>query len=398
MLEGKRILLILTGSIAAYKSLDLIRLLTKAGTSVKGVLTEGGKHFVTPLSVETLTGKKAHVEMWDSEAYEMSHIELSRRADLIVVAPATADFISKMVRGEGDDLASTLMLAKNKPVILAPSMNVEMWENPAFQRNLEIAKSDGATVIPPQADMLACGEIGMGKMAEPGSIMEVIDDHFRLSSTLEGKRAIVTSGGTIERIDSVRYISNFSSGKQGNAIAIALAQSGAKVTLVLGKNSISPASHPNLQVLEVVSAEEMHESVHKALPADIFVGCAAVCDFKVVNRSDRKIKKSEGLNIEFAENPDIVRSVGKLGPTDRPAVVVGFAAETEELIDNAQAKLDIKGCDLIVANNVSGGSVFGQDDNTAHFVTPEGSVELGTLSKRQLGQEISLWISERLKR
>ena len=174
--------------------------------------------------------------MWDSQAYEMSHIELSRRADLIVVAPATADFISKMVRGEGDDLASALILAKNKPVILAPSMNVEMWENPAFQRNLEIAKSDGATVIPPQADMLACGEIGMGKMAEPGSIMEVIDDHFRLASTLEGRRAIVTSGGTIERIDSVRHISNFSSGKQGNAIAIALAQSGAKVTLVLGKN------------------------------------------------------------------------------------------------------------------------------------------------------------------
>jgi phosphopantothenoylcysteine decarboxylase/phosphopantothenate--cysteine ligase len=398
MLEGKRILLILTGSIAAYKSLDLIRLLTKAGASVEGVLTEGGKQFVTPLSVETLTGKKAYVEMWDSHAYEMSHIELSRRADLIVVAPATADFISKMVRGEGDDLASALMLAKNKPVILAPSMNVEMWENPAFQRNLEIAKSDGATVIPPQADILACGEIGMGKMAEPGSIMEVIVDHFRLVSTIEGRRAIVTSGGTIERIDSVRHISNFSSGKQGNAIAIALAQLGAKVTLVLGKNSIGSPSHPNLKVLEVVSAEEMHESVRKALPADIFVGCAAVCDFKVVNRSDRKIKKSEGLNIKFAKNPDIVRSVGKLGPTDRPAVVVGFAAETEDLIYNAQAKLDIKGCDLIVANNVSGGSVFGQDDNTAHFVTPEGSVKLGTLSKRQLGQKISLWISERLER
>ncbi len=397
MLEGKRILLILTGSIAAYKSLDLIRLLTKAGATVEGVLTEGGRQFVTPLSVETLTGKKAHVEMWDSDAYQMNHIELSRRSDLIVVAPATADFIAKMVRGEGDDLASTLMLAKNKPVIIAPSMNVEMWENPAFQRNLEIAKSDGATIVPPQADRLACGEVGIGKMAEPGSIIEVISDHFRLVSTLEGRRAVVTSGGTIERIDSVRYLSNYSSGKQGNAIAIALAQAGAKVTLVSGKNSFTPPSHANLQVIEVESAEEMHESVHKALPADIFVGCAAVCDFKVLNRSDRKIKKSEGLNIEFAENPDIVRSVGKLGPSVRPAIVVGFAAETEELIDNAQSKLEAKACDLIVANNVSGGAVFGQDENTAHFVTSEGSVELGTLSKRQLGQEISLWISKRLK-
>ncbi len=398
MLEGKRILLILTGSIAAYKSLDLIRLLTKAGASVEGVLTKGGRQFVTPLSVETLTGTRAHIEMWDSQAYQMNHIELSRRADLIVVAPATADFISKMVRGEGDDLASALMLAKNIPFIVAPSMNVEMWENPAFQRNLEKVQCDGAIIVPPQVDLLACGEVGMGKMAEPNLIMEMISDHFRLASRLEGKRAIVTSGGTIERIDSVRYISNFSSGKQGNAIATALAQSGAKVTLVAGKNSIGPANHPNLDVLNVESAEEMHDSVHSALPADIFVACAAVCDFKVANRSGRKIKKSEGLNIEFTENPDIVRSVGTLGNSDRPTVVVGFAAETEDLIKNARAKLNSKGCDLIVANDVSNGAVFGQDENSAHFVSSEMSEELGTLSKRQLGLEISNWISNRLKR
>lgn len=398
MLEGKRILLILTGSIAAYKSLDLIRLLTKAGASVEGVLTEGGKQFVTPLSVETLTGMKAHVEMWDSEAFQMNHIELSRRADLIVVAPATADFISKMVRGEGDDLASTIILAKNKPVVLAPSMNVEMWENPAFQRNLELAKSDGASIVPPQVDKLACGETGIGKMAEPISIKEAIDLHFRLASTLEGKRAIVTSGGTIERIDTVRYISNFSSGKQGNAIALALAQSGAKVTLVSGKNSVCPTNHPNLSVIKVESAEDMHQSVHQALPADIFVGCAAVCDFKVLNGSNRKIKKSEGLNIEFEENPDILQSVSDLHCSSRPSVVVGFAAETDNLIENAQAKLASKGCDLIVANSVLQGAVFGQDENNAHFVTATESIELGSMSKQQLGQEISAWISDRLKK
>jgi len=397
MLEGKRILLILTGSIAAYKSLDLIRLLTKAGAEVEGVLTEGGRQFVTPLSVETLTGKKAHIEMWDSQAFEMNHIELSRRSDLIVVAPATADFISKMVRGEGDDLASTIMLAKNKPVILAPSMNVEMWENPSFQRNLELAEADGATIVDPQVDTLACGEFGVGKMAEPQSIMESVSDYFRLSSKLEGRRAIVTSGGTVERIDSVRYISNFSSGKQGNAIALALAQSGAEVTLVSGKNSITPPSQPRLRIESVESAEDMHRAVHAALPADIFVGCAAVCDFKVAHRFERKIKKGEGLNIEFVENPDILRSVGKLPSQQRPQVVVGFAAETENLIENAQSKRAAKGCDLVVANDVNDGAVFGQDHNTAHFVTENESRDLGTLSKSQLGIEISLWISAFLK-
>jgi len=397
MLEGKRILLILTGSIAAYKSLDLIRLLTKAGASVEGVLTEGGKQFVTPLSVETLTGKKAHIDMWDSQAFEMNHIELSRRSDLIVVAPATADFISKMVHGEGDDLASTILLAKNKPVILAPSMNVEMWENPAFQRNLGKAESDGASIVPPQVDQLACGETGIGKMAEPNSIMEAIQDYFRLSSTLEGKRAIVTTGGTIERIDRVRYLSNFSSGKQGNAIALALAKSGATVTLVRGKNSVMPSGHPNLTGIVVESADDMHRVVHEHLPADIFVGCAAVCDFKVVNRTDRKIKKSEGLQLEFAENPDIAGSVGTLPSPQRPKVVVGFAAETENLIENANTKLARKGCDLIVANSVAEGAVFGEDTNSAHFITSQGSRELGTMSKQRLGQEISLWISSSFK-
>lgn len=397
MLSGKRILLIITGSIAAYKSLELIRLLTKAGASVEAALTPGGKKFVTPLSVETLTGKKAQIEMWDDDAYEMNHIELSRRADLVIVAPATADFIAKVSRGEGDDLASTLMLAKNKPAIFAPSMNVEMWENPAFQRNLKTIESDGATVVSPQVDALACGEFGIGKMAEPETLFEAARHHFALATSLEGKRAIVTSGGTIERIDAVRYISNFSSGKQGNAIALALAKSGAHVTLVSGLNSEASASHPNLNRLSVESAEDMHQAVHESLPADIFVGCAAVCDFKVSNASDRKTKKAEGLSLTFEENPDIVASVGQLPKEQRPSAVVGFAAETENLIENAQDKRRRKGCDLVVANNVQSGAVFGQQSNTASFVSESGAQDLETMSKERLGQEIASWIASHLQ-
>lgn len=392
MLESKRILLIITGSIAAYKSLDLIRQLRKAGASVEGVLTYGGKQFITPLSVETLTGKKAHVEMWDDKAFEMNHIELSRRSDLIVVAPATADFIAKMIHGEGDDLASTIMLAKNKPVILAPSMNVEMWESAAFQRNLEQVAVDGATIVPPQTDELACGEFGIGKMAESTTIFKAIQSYFELASSLEGKRATVTAGGTIERIDSVRFISNFSSGKQGNAIAIALAKSGAAVTLISGLNSEKPIPHPNLTLVRIESAEEMLQAVQATLPTDIFVGCAAVCDFKVTNRSNRKIKKSEGLEIIFEENPDIAQTIGTLPRSERPAVVVGFAAETEDLLKNALAKLHRKGCDLIVANDVNEGAVFGRENNTASLVTKDAVHHLGTMSKTQLGQEISAWI------
>lgn len=397
MLQGKRILLIITGSIAAYKSLDLIRLLTKAGASVEGVLTKGGLQFVTPLSVETLTGTKAHIEMWDESSYEMNHIELSRRADLIVVAPATADFISKMIHGKGDDLASTIMLAKNKPIILAPSMNLEMWDNPAFQRNLTAAQTDGARLVPPQIDTLACGEVGIGKMAEPATIFEAVEAHFALESNLEGKSAIVTSGATIERIDSVRFLSNFSSGKQGAAIALALANAGAQVTLVAGKSSDVTPLHPRITTLRIESAAEMLDAVHKALPADIFVGCAAVCDFAIANRADHKIKKSEGLRLEFEETPDIARSIGMLPSQERPQVVVGFAAETDHLIDYARKKLSGKGCDLIVANDVSGGAVFGKDENQASFVTEDSVDTLETMSKEALGRAIASWIAQALQ-
>jgi phosphopantothenoylcysteine decarboxylase/phosphopantothenate--cysteine ligase len=397
MLQGKRILLIITGSIAAYKSLDLIRLLTKAGASVEGVLTKGGAQFVTPLSVETLTGKKAHIEMWDESSYEMNHIELSRRADLIIIAPATADFISKMIHGKGDDLASTIILAKNKPIILAPSMNVEMWDNPAFQRNLTAAQTDGAQLVLPQIDTLACGEVGIGKMAEPATIIEAVEAHFALASSLERTSAIVTSGATIERIDSVRFLSNFSSGKQGAAIALALANAGAQVTLVSGKSSEATPLHPRITTLRIESAAEMLDAVHQGLPADIFVGCAAVCDFAIANRAERKIKKSEGLRLEFEESPDIVRSIGMLPSPERPQIVVGFAAETDRLIDYARKKLSDKGCDLIVANDVSEGAVFGKDENQASFVTQDSVDTLETMSKKALGRAIASWVAQALQ-
>ena len=392
MLEGKSILLVITGSIAAYKSLELIRLLSKAGASVEAALTQGGAQFVTPLSVETLSGKKAHLEMWDDEAYRMNHIELSRRCDLIVVAPASADFIAKMVRGEGDDLASTLLLAKNKPAIIAPSMNVEMWENPAFQRNLEQAQADGAILVPPQTDELACGEVGIGKMAEPTTILERIEAFFAVANSLEGATAIVTTGATIEPIDGVRYLSNFSSGKQGAAIATALAESGASVSLIAGQNCAELPTHPNIKTTRVQSAVDMHEAVHNSLPASIFVACAAVCDFRIANRTDRKIKKNEGLALEFEENPDIARSVGMLPESDRPDIVVGFAAETENLVEYAQKKLRKKGCDLVVANDVSQGAVFGRDDNRATFITADSIFENETMSKDALARKIVHWI------
>ena len=396
MLESKRILVIITGSIAAYKSLELIRLLTKAGATVEGVLTRGGAAFITPLSVATLTGTKAHLEMWDDDASKMPHIELSRNADLIVAAPATADFIAKMARGIGDDLASTVLLARNKPVILAPSMNVEMWENPAFRRNLDLVQKDGARVIAPQTDVLACGESGFGKMAEPESIFDAIQEHFERSYSLKGKRAIVTAGGTIERIDSVRYISNFSSGKQGFAISEALADAGAEVELIAGNTTAKIPLHPRINVTTVESAKQMKQVVDDALPSDIFVGCAAVCDFRVSNRADRKIKKDDGLELEFELNPDIIASIGSLPRNQRPQLVIGFAAETNNVLGYAKKKLESKSCDLIVANDVSEGAVFGRDENEVHFVSKDEILKLAKMSKSELSRSITDWIVDRL--
>lgn len=398
MLAGKRILLVITGSIAAYKSLELTRLFIKSGASVEGILTDGGAQFVTPLSLGTLTGKRVHQKMWDQYSYEMNHIELSRRCDIIVIAPGTAGFVAKMANGIGDDLASSVMLARNKPVIIAPSMNVEMWENPAFRRNLAQIKEDGVTVIEPQLDLLACGEKGMGKMAEPEMIFSKVHGFLTESETLENVKAVVTTGGTIERIDGVRYLSNFSSGKQGNQIALALAEKGCLVTLIVGNVQETPPQHRNIQTISVESAEQMKDAVHAELPSDIFVSCAAVCDFKVANRSTSKIKKQSGLNLTFEENPDILQSVGQLPESKRPKVVIGFAAETDDLIEYAKAKLKKKGCDLIVANDVSNNAIFGKDDTLVNFITAEENLEFPEMTKAQAAQEIVNWATEAIAR
>lgn len=395
-LSGKRITLIITGSIAAYKALELIRLLTKAGARVESILTQSGTAFITPLSVEALTGNRAYTAMWDDQSYDMNHIELSRRADLIVIAPATANIIAKLAHGIADDLASTVLLAKNKPLLVAPGMNTEMWENAAFQRNLAQIQKDGAQVVPPLTDVLACGEHGIGKMNEPATIHSAIEQHFQATQTLSGKKAVVTSGATIERIDSVRYLSNFSSGKQGNAIALSLAKSGAQVTLVSGKTTDSPPQHPNITTIPVESALEMKSAVESALPANIFIGCAAVCDYRVSNISDKKIKKEKGLDLQFEENPDIAKNVGSLSTPQRPKLVIGFAAETDNLIEYAQKKLESKNCDLIVANDVSQGAVFGQEKNAVHFVTKDSVQSLDTLPKSEVANRITAWVAERI--
>jgi len=396
-LQDKRLLLVVSGSIAAYKSLELVRLLLKAGAQVEAILTRGGEQFVAPLAMETLLGRKAHREMWDDRAYEMNHIRLSRWADLIVVATASADLVAKLANGLGDDLASTTLLARDKPILLAPSMNVEMWENPAFQRNLERALADGARCLPPQSDILACGEEGLGKMAEPQTIFESVEAHFRLGARLAGRRAVVTSGGTLERIDGVRYLGNFSSGKQGNAIALALAQAGADVALVLGNATAPVPAHPRLAVRRAESAAEMLERVSECLPADVFVGCAAVCDFRVANPSARKIKKEEGLDLQFEPNPDILQTVGQAKPDRRPRLVVGFAAETESLVENASRKLQAKGCDLVVANDVSDGKVFGREDTRVVLVSADGEEDLGPHSKTAAAEALVDRIAQRLQ-
>jgi len=394
VLTGKRITLIISGSIAAYKSLELIRLLVKEGASVEGVLTEGAAAFLAPLSVEALTGKRAHTKLWDERSYQMNHIDLSRRADLIVIAPATATMIGKLANGIGDDLASSVLLARNKPVLAAPSMNTEMWENPAFARNLARARADGLIVVPPLSDTLACGEVGIGKMAEPASILSAVQAHFSQSQPLAGKSAVVTTGGTIERIDSVRYLSNFSSGRQGNAIATALAEAGAAVTLVAASTRAALPAHPGVQVVDVESALDMHAAVHAALPCDLFVGCAAVCDFRVANPRAGKIKKEKGLNLQFEENPDIAKSIGTLPASERPALVIGFAAETEALKEHAQKKLFAKGCDLVVANDVSSGAVFGQEQNTVSFISKDSVVDYEAMPKSEVAREICQWVEQ----
>ena len=371
-----RIVVIIGGGIAAYKSLDLIRRLQERGVQPRCILTPAARHFVTPLAVGAVAGGRAFTELFDPQSeFDIGHIRLAREADLIVVAPATADLLAKMAGGHADDLATAVLLATDRPILIAPAMNPHMWAAQATVRNLAQLTADGIHVIGPNAgEMAERGEAGLGRMAEPIEIVAAVERLLRVGATLAGKRVIVTSGPTHEPIDPVRYIANRSSGKQGHAIAAAAAAAGADVILVSGPvNLPDPA---RLSVIKIDTARQMFEAVEQSLPADVAIFAAAVADWRAENPSARKIKKEPDRTPRLAltENPDILSSIAhrKAG---RPRLVIGFAAETDEVVANARAKLARKGCDWIVANDVSPASgVMGGDINTVHLVTAE-SVE-----------------------
>jgi len=403
VLSGKRILLIIAGGIAAYKSLELIRRLSERGAGVRCILTKAGAEFVTPLSVSALSGEKVYQDLFDlTDEAEMGHIRLSREADLVVVAPATADLMAKMASGQANDLASTALLATDKPVLIAPAMNVEMWSHAATQRNAATLAADGVTLVGPASGDLACGEVGQGRMVEAADLVVAIEEKLgRASSTqqLSGKRALVTSGPTREAIDPVRYLSNHSSGKQGHAIAAALAAAGADTTLVTG-----PTAEPDpagVKTIRIESAREMLAACEAELPTDIAICAAAVADWRIAEEAGSKMKKNGGAppSLEMIENPDILATLSQ-AKNNRPQLVIGFAAETNDLIENATSKRARKQCDWIVANDVSTGTdTFGGDENTVHLITDSGVENWPRLSKtgvaNQLASRISGWFSDR---
>ena len=404
MLQGKRILLIVTGGIAAYKSLELIRLLKTDGAQVQTVLTAGGAQFVTPLSLSALSENKVYSELFSlTEENEMGHIQLSRKADLIVVAPASADFLAKMAAGIADDLASTLLLAADKPVMVAPAMNTKMWEHPATRRNLSQLAADGTLQIGPGSGDLACGEVGAGRMTEAQVIADAINRYFAArvpgAVRIDGQRVLVTSGPTFEAIDPVRFLANRSSGKQGHAIARALAQIGAQTLLVTGP--VALPDPPEVEVIHVESAQEMLEACVTALPVEVAVCAAAVADWRVKDSAGRKIKKAEGEappTLELVENPDILATLASRF-TERPRLVIGFAAETERVMPNARTKRERKGCDWIVANDVSSGTgVMGGDRNTVHLLTENDFDSWPTMTKDQVATRLARRIAEHLIR
>jgi phosphopantothenoylcysteine decarboxylase / phosphopantothenate---cysteine ligase len=395
-LTGRRILLIVGGGIAAYKSLELIRLVSRAGGRVVPVLTAGGREFVTPLSLASLAGERVHEALFDLTAeVEMGHIELSRSTDLVVVAPATADLMAKLAAGLANDLASTLLLATDKPVLMAPAMNVRMWEHPATRRNRARLEEDGVLFVGPGEGEMACGEYGPGRMAEPAEIVEAIAAALA-PKPLAGRHAIVTSGPTHEPIDPVRYIANRSSGRQGSAIAAAMHRLGARVSFVTG-----PAAAPRpagTQVIEIETALEMAAAVEAALPADVAVFAAAVGDWRPVAAAGRKIKKTEAgpPALALEENPDILARVAQLRE-GRPALVVGFAAETGDLLANATAKRLRKGCDWLVANDVGDGSgIMGGTENAVTLITAEGTETWPRLDKEEVAERLARRIATAL--
>jgi phosphopantothenoylcysteine decarboxylase / phosphopantothenate---cysteine ligase len=384
-LAGKRVLLVIGGGIAAYKTLELIRQLQERGASVRAILTEAGTQFVTPLSVASLTADRVYQNLFDlTQESEMGHIVLSRSADLVVVAPATADLIAKMAAGIANDLATTALLATDKRVLIAPAMNVKMWEHAATQRNIETLKADGIAVVGPNVGELADGEFGAGRLAEPEEIVVAIEALFNPDTRLSGLKALVTAGPTHEPLDPVRYIANRSSGKQGYAIASALAEAGAETVLISGPVELAPP--PRTKLVRVETARQMWTACEAQLPADIAVCSAAVADWRPETAANSKLKKRDAPStIKLAENPDILAGLAR--HAKRPSLVVGFAAETDDLIANATAKRIAKGCDWIVANDVSMG-IMGSDKNRVHIITAKGAEAWPEMSKVDVAQHL----------
>ena len=398
-IAGKRVLLIVAGGIAAYKSLELVRLLRKAGAGVTCVLTKNGSQFVTPLSLQALSESKVYDDLFSlTDESEMGHIQLSRSADLLVVAPATANLLARMAAGLADDLASTVLLATDKPVLVAPAMNVRMWQHAATQANMKTLAERGVRVVGPDEGAMACNEYGFGRMSEPAAILAAIGSLLAPARPLSGRHVLVTSGPTHEPIDPVRYIANRSSGRQGHSIAAALAELGARVTLVSGP--VTVPDPPGVNVRHVESAAEMLDACQSALPADIAVFAAAVADWRVARASGGKIKKQPGAAppaLELVQNPDILATIAAAGPR-RPALVVGFAAETDDLMANAQSKRERKNADWIVANDVSPSTgIMGGEENAIHLITAAGVEDWPRLPKQDVARRLAERIADAMR-
>ena len=399
-MQGKRVLLIVSGGIAAYKSLDLVRRLKERGASVRAILTGGGAEFVTALSLSVLTGERTFTHLFDlKDETEIGHIQLSRQADLVVVAPATADLLAKMANGLADDLASTVLLATDKPVLVAPAMNVRMWQHPATRRNIAALRNDSINFVGPEEGEMACGEHGPGRMAEPEAIADAIARMLgtKARGPLAGRRVLITSGPTQEPIDPVRYIANRSSGRQGHALARAAAALGADVTLVTGPVTLpDPAG---VRVVRVETANEMLAAVLAALPADIAICAAAVADWRAIDAAPQKLKKEGGVTettLHLTQNPDILATVSQPSPK-RPRLVIGFAAETQELLKNAAAKRLRKGADWLVANDVwPGTGSMGGDNTQVHLITEQGVEDWPAMSKDETAQRLLARAAEAL--
>jgi phosphopantothenoylcysteine decarboxylase/phosphopantothenate--cysteine ligase len=396
-LKNKSILLVISGGIAAYKALELIRLIRKDGGRVRCILTKGGAQFITPLSVASLSGEPPYTDLWSlKDETEMGHIRLSREADLIVIAPTSADLLAKIANGFANDLASTTLLAADKKILIAPAMNHEMWDNPATQDNIRTLRERGVLQVGPNAGDMACGETGLGRMAEPGEIFTAIRSFF-FELPLKNFRTLVTSGPTFEPLDPVRFLGNRSSGKQGHAIATALARAGADVTLVTGP--VALADPPGVKTIHIETAREMLTACEAALPADIAICAAAVSDWAPAEIQSRKIKKrgdTSAPEIQLKENPDILKTLGT--HKQRPRLLVGFAAETEDLLENAREKRLRKKCDWILANDVGAGqNVFGGEQNHVYLVTAATAEDWRRTGKTQIAEKLVRAITEHFK-